>query len=118
MAEPGYMPTLLSPTGLGLAVVARIVEQLGGQLRVESEVDEGSRFSFLIPLALPVEDNTKPTFPSSGHSEKSLDGSIAVRPRRSSQSSEIECLVEALTSNHIFDSSNTPSPRVGRKVFR
>jgi len=34
--------------GLGLAVVARSVEQLGGQLRVDSKVDHGSRFSFLI----------------------------------------------------------------------
>jgi hypothetical protein len=36
--------------GLGLAVVARSVEQLGGQLRVDSKVDQGSRFSFLIPF--------------------------------------------------------------------
>ena len=33
--------------GLGLAVVAHSVEQLGGQLRVDSKVDQGSRFSFL-----------------------------------------------------------------------
>jgi len=38
--------------GLGLAVVARSVEQLGGQLRVDSKVDQGSRFSFLIPFTL------------------------------------------------------------------
>ncbi|KAH7913421.1 hypothetical protein BJ138DRAFT_1146165 [Hygrophoropsis aurantiaca] len=38
--------------GLGLALVARIVEQLGGQLRVESQMGLGSRFSFLIPLEL------------------------------------------------------------------
>ncbi|KAF8073642.1 GAF domain-like protein [Lyophyllum atratum] len=41
-----------SGVGLGLAVVARIVEQLGGRLRVDSKVDHGSRFSFLIPLVL------------------------------------------------------------------
>ncbi|KAF8505369.1 phytochrome-like protein [Hysterangium stoloniferum] len=38
--------------GLGLALVARIIEQLGGQLRVESKPNEGSRFSFLIPFGL------------------------------------------------------------------
>jgi hypothetical protein len=38
--------------GLGLAVVARSVEQLGGQLRVDSKVDQGSKFSFLIPFTL------------------------------------------------------------------
>jgi hypothetical protein len=36
--------------GLGLAVVARIVAQLEGQLRVDSEVDCGSKFSVLIPI--------------------------------------------------------------------
>ena len=38
--------------GLGLAVVARSVEQLSGQLRVDSKVDQGSRFTFLIPFTL------------------------------------------------------------------
>jgi hypothetical protein len=38
--------------GLGLAIVARSVEQLGGQLRVDSKVDQGSRFSFLIPFTV------------------------------------------------------------------
>ena len=36
--------------GLGLAVIARSVEQLGGQLRVDSKINQGSRFSFLIPF--------------------------------------------------------------------
>ena len=34
--------------GFGLAVVARSVEQLDSQLRVDSKVDQGSHFSFLI----------------------------------------------------------------------
>jgi hypothetical protein len=38
--------------GLGLAVVAHSVEQLGGQLRVDSKVDQGSRFSSLIPFTV------------------------------------------------------------------
>jgi signal transduction histidine kinase/CheY-like chemotaxis protein len=36
--------------GLGLAVVARIVEQLGGQLRAESEVDVGTKFFFTVQM--------------------------------------------------------------------
>lgn len=39
--------------GLGLAVVARIVRNLQGQLRVESKEGEGSKFSFTIPFRLP-----------------------------------------------------------------
>jgi hypothetical protein len=38
--------------GLGLAVVARSVGQLGGRLRVDSKVDQGSKFSLLIPFTL------------------------------------------------------------------
>jgi len=38
--------------GLGLAVVARAVGQLGGQLRVDSKVNQGSQFSSLIPFTV------------------------------------------------------------------
>ncbi|MBN1659979.1 MAG: HAMP domain-containing histidine kinase [Anaerolineae bacterium] len=36
-------------TGVGLALVRRIVENLGGKVWVESEVGLGSKFSFLLP---------------------------------------------------------------------
>jgi PAS domain S-box-containing protein len=37
--------------GLGLSIVKRIVEKLNGYVGVESEVDEGSIFSFKLPMA-------------------------------------------------------------------
>ncbi|KAF7981483.1 hypothetical protein HWV62_33533 [Athelia sp. TMB] len=91
---------------LGLAVVARIVEQLGGQLRVDSKVDQGSQFSFLIPLALP---NNNQEISSPSGSKHSGGSSIFINSSRGSgrnsvtgsAGSDIDGLVEALQSNHM-----------------
>jgi PAS domain S-box-containing protein len=37
-------------TGLGLAIVKQLVEPQGGKLKVESVIDEGSKFSFILPF--------------------------------------------------------------------
>ncbi|KAJ3813329.1 hypothetical protein F5876DRAFT_35338 [Lentinula aff. lateritia] len=99
-AEPGV--------GLGLAVVARIVEQLGGQLRVESKVGEGSQFSFLLPLSLMVPSETST---SSAHSRSNSSmGSLQAK-----SISEVDFIVEALanssqrsSSAHSIDKSRSP----------
>lgn len=38
-------------TGMGLALVRRLVESQGGQVAVESRLDHGSSFSFTLPIA-------------------------------------------------------------------
>ncbi|NEO87204.1 MAG: CHASE2 domain-containing protein [Spirulina sp. SIO3F2] len=39
-------------TGLGLALSRQLVEKMGGEIQVQSEVDQGSQFGFEIPLAI------------------------------------------------------------------
>jgi len=38
-------------TGLGLSIVRHVIEQMGGSIKVDSELGEGSRFTFVIPAA-------------------------------------------------------------------
>ena len=66
--EPRDMRTL----GLGLAVVARIVRNMNGQLRLKSEEGHGSRFVVQLPFLLPDES------PASGVESQNA-GSIATQ---------------------------------------
>ncbi len=43
-------------TGLGLALVRRLVESLGGQIAVESRIGHGTTFRFTLPVATVVSD--------------------------------------------------------------
>ncbi|KAF8839543.1 hypothetical protein BDN67DRAFT_748905 [Paxillus ammoniavirescens] len=96
--------------GLGLAVVVRIVEQLQGQLRVDSQTGGGSRFSFLIPLEV-----SRPVLESGGISLfpplRSRCPSLQLRSRTvSSGGPDLDNLVEALTSNPVDSAARRRSP--------
>ena len=79
--------------------MARIVEQLGGQLRVDSQVNAGSRFSFLIPLVLASDNSEVTRF--SKCSTGSQPRSRTASEYSSSCTSEIDGLVEAIATSHM-----------------
>ena len=42
--------SIFSSSGLGLAICRKLVAQMGGEIRVSTELGRGSRFSFTVPL--------------------------------------------------------------------
>jgi two-component system, sensor histidine kinase and response regulator len=50
-------------SGLGLTISQQYVHLMGGEIRVESQVGVGSKFSFVIPVELASADRIKPDHP-------------------------------------------------------
>ncbi|KAH8729438.1 hypothetical protein BGZ61DRAFT_491788 [Ilyonectria robusta] len=76
-------PTGIRTLGLGLAVVARIVRNMDGQLRLKSEVGQGSRFVIQLPFRLPDES----TIPGPARGNASSRATLSSNPVTSAPSS-------------------------------
>lgn len=105
--------------GLGLAVVARIVRNMDGQLQVESKVGKGSKFTFVFPFRLPPQDaataqaiaqsiqqslqrEVKPDAQRDPLLRRNSNGSAGSRASRTSSGrSEIDSLINAMSQSHM-----------------
>lgn len=103
--------------GLGLALVARIIRNMNGQLRIRSEEGKGTRFVIQFPFDLPDDEEMLHTSPNPSES-----GSITPHPEQQpkSISSSIEpggerMLVSSAMSRH--ESHGATSPIVNGTII-
>ena len=84
-----FFTTKENGTGLGLAVVRRIIEQHDGEIRAEPNEGGGATFSVTLPVERPVGQEI-PSEPNSGQkgAGRRAGGVIPAAPRRPSSSTE------------------------------
>ena len=84
--EHGENRSEFKGTGLGLSIVKRIVEQMGGKIRVESEKDIGTKFSWELTFDIDKDFNETKTVPVK---EVNLKGIRVLSAEDNSLNSEI-----------------------------
>lgn len=63
-------------TGLGMAIVKNLVEQMDGEIKVESRKNKGSRFSVLLPFPVSTAEPTEKAESTEGPLSQKLHGRI------------------------------------------
>ncbi|GAA95923.1 uncharacterized protein L969DRAFT_92045 [Mixia osmundae IAM 14324] len=113
--EPHKRP---AGVGLGLAVVARIINTLDGQLRVESKVEKGSRFTIILPFTRAIGGTTQPGSSALSNSSRGppRKKSLGSAGSQASGASEIDSIVEAMATSHLDSPHQKPpsSPSLQR----
>ncbi|OAV93269.1 hypothetical protein PTTG_00885 [Puccinia triticina 1-1 BBBD Race 1] len=98
--------------GLGLAVVGRVVHNMGGQLRVDSTVGQGSKFSITLPFVVPKNNNSRGATSDDSSNVKSIgSGSLLSKHTTKMSSSR-----GSTGSNHGSGSMGTSSSGIDEIV--
>ncbi|KAI5255211.1 hypothetical protein E4T42_01980 [Aureobasidium subglaciale] len=107
--------------GLGLAVVARIVRNMGGQLRLKSVENKGSRFTLQLPFDVPANEQQKTIAGSaSSGSQRSAplsasnEGEITLVERGQRRNSTEHTLSRKSSTESLRSKHSLPSMKSGR----
>ena len=104
-AKPAEGRTL----GLGLAVVARIIRNMNGQLRLKSEEGKGSRFVIAFPFEIPEGENKQQALEAGG-SQGSVTPHAEQSPESAAPATEGMLTLVERSSNAPSITGSTRSP--------
>lgn len=95
-------------TGLGLSIAQRMTRLLGGSLKLESKVGEGSTFTFTVPLpgAEPIEDTSGITYQR--EDESIIGKTIAIIENDPDDRALIKAILEK-NHYHVVELENGPN---------
>ena len=72
--ETHFSPRVISGTGLGMPIVKSLVQQMSGEIMVESTLGKGSRFTVTIPMPVVESEETEPDIHEKEELPVSLEG--------------------------------------------
>lgn len=105
--ETHFTPRATEGTGLGMPIVKSLVQQMSGEITVESAVDKGSRFTVTLPLEV-VEQHDGPVIgaaagEASGEAAAEAAGSLAGQTILVAEDNELnmEIVTELLTMSGV-----------------
>ncbi|MEA1906543.1 MAG: ATP-binding protein, partial [Euryarchaeota archaeon] len=90
-------------TGLGLSLVKKFSELHGGTVRIESELDKGSTFTFTIPIGGGVEAEQEAEAPEEGVPEEVVEPEVevATEAEMPEKMLEVPAVVEGVTAEEL-----------------
>ncbi len=97
--ETTFSPVKIIGTGLGMPIVKGLVQQMSGEITVESKLGRGSRFTVTVPFTIVDQEEAEPLLPAkeNGIEEFSLKGKQILVAEDNEINMEImtECLCTA-----------------------
>lgn len=100
-------------TGLGLAICQRLINAMGGSIRVDSAIGKGSRFSFVLPLVRGKAEDVGVSLSEGLQEEKKASSPVAI----GSQNLELRLMSDSFPLRILVAEDNVVNQRLIQRLL-